>query len=52
MCFEIGTLCVKVHVSINHVPLGSTPARNKRKKTINTASASQHVPPKNRVSDF
>ena len=21
MCFEIGTLCVKVHVSINHVPL-------------------------------
>ena len=20
MCFEIGTLCVKVHVSINHVP--------------------------------
>ena len=21
MCFEIGMLCVKVHVSINHVPL-------------------------------
>ena len=30
----------------------STPAGNKRKKTINTAFASQHVPPKNRVSDF
>ena len=30
----------------------STPAGNKRKKTINTALASQHVPLKNRVSDF
>ena len=30
----------------------STPAGNKRKKTINTAFASQHVPLKNRVSDF
>ena len=30
----------------------STPAVNKRKKTINTALASQHVPLKNRVSDF
>ena len=30
----------------------STPAGNKRKKTIITAFASQHVPPKNRVSDF
>ena len=30
----------------------STPAANKRKKTINTAFASQHVPLKNRVSDF
>ena len=30
----------------------STPARNKQKKTINTAFASQHVPLKNRVSDF
>ena len=30
----------------------STPARNKRKNTINTAFASQHVPLKNRVSDF
>ena len=27
----------------------STPARNKQKKTINTAFASQHVPLKNRV---
>ena len=24
MCFEIGTLCVKVHVSINHVPVSYT----------------------------
>ena len=30
----------------------STPAGNKRKKTINTAFASQHVSLKNRVSDF
>ena len=30
----------------------STPAGHKRKKTINTAFASQHVPLKNRVSDF
>ena len=30
----------------------ATPAGNKRKKTINTAFASQHVPLKNRVSDF
>ena len=30
----------------------STPAGNKRKKTISTAFASQHVPPKNLVSDF
>ena len=30
----------------------SIPAGNKRKKTINTAFASQHVPLKNRVSDF
>ena len=30
----------------------STPAGDKRKKTINTAFASQHVPLKNRVSDF
>ena len=30
----------------------STPAGNKRRKTINTAFASQHVPLKNRVSDF
>ena len=30
----------------------STPAGNKRKKTINMAFASQHVPPKNHVSDF
>ena len=30
----------------------STPAGNKRKKTINTAFASQHVPLKNHVSDF
>ena len=30
----------------------STPAGNKRKKAINTAFASQHVPLKNRVSDF
>ena len=30
----------------------STPAGNKRKKTINTTFASQHVPLKNRVSDF
>ena len=30
----------------------STPAGNKRKKTINTAFASQHVLLKNRVSDF
>ena len=30
----------------------STPAGNKRKKTINIAFASQHVPLKNRVSDF
>ena len=27
-------------------------AGNNQKKTINTAFASQHVPPKNRVSDF
>ena len=30
----------------------STPNGNKRKKTINIAFASQHVPQKNRVSDF
>ena len=30
----------------------SIPAGNKRKKTINTAFTSQHVPLKNRVSDF
>ena len=30
----------------------STPAGNKRKKTINTAFASQHVPLKNRGPDF
>ena len=30
----------------------STPAGNKRKKTMNTAFASQHVPLKNRVSVF
>jgi len=30
MCFEIGTLCVKVHVSINHVPL--PPEINVRKQ--------------------
>ena len=30
MCCEIGTLCVKVHVSINHVPL--PPEINGRKQ--------------------
>ena len=30
MCFEIGTLCVKVHVSINHVLL--PPEINGRKQ--------------------
>ena len=30
----------------------STPAGNNQKKTINTAFASQHVPLKNRVSNF
>ena len=30
MCFETGTLCVKVHVSINHVPL--PPEINERKQ--------------------
>ena len=30
MCFEIGTLCAKVHVCINHVPL--PPEINGRKQ--------------------
>ena len=38
--------------STRHYKSCSTPAGNKRKKTINTAFASQHVPLKNRVSDF
>ena len=32
MCFELGTLCVKVHVSINHVPF--PPEINGRKQYV------------------
>ena len=36
MCFEIGTLCVNVHVSINHVPLPPEINGGKQLRWLNT----------------